>query len=202
MARPREFDEANAIHAVTQTFWQQGYQATSIKDLEGATGLTAGSLYKAYGSKHELFLLCLKRYMDEESCLAILLQMSNKPLKHTLRRIFDTIIESSSINSERPAGCLVTNLAAELLNIDATLGKEATQSLDNMQKALQFRFKWAQEQGELDTTCDPDALSAYFMIVIQGILVISTTTKDIGAMKHARDIALATLIAAVSTPKE
>jgi AcrR family transcriptional regulator len=32
---------------MTLTFWKQGYQATSMRDLEAATGLTAGSLYKA-----------------------------------------------------------------------------------------------------------------------------------------------------------
>jgi TetR/AcrR family transcriptional regulator, transcriptional repressor for nem operon len=193
MARPREFDEANALHAVTQTFWKQGYQATSIKDLEEATGLTAGSLYKAYGSKRELFLLSLERYMKEESYLATLLQMFDSSLEQALRKLFDTIIESSSMDSERPSGCLVTNLASELLNIDAILGKEAIHCLGNMQKALQFRFKWAQEREELGKQCDIDALSSYFMIVIQGVLVISTTTKDVDAMQHAREIALATL---------
>ena len=67
MARPREFDETDAIRVAADTFWRRGYQATSIKDVEEATGLTAGSLYKAYGSKRELFALCLEQYMKDES---------------------------------------------------------------------------------------------------------------------------------------
>ncbi len=193
MARPREFNKTDAVRVVTQIFWTRGYQATSIKDLEEATGLTAGSLYKAYGSKRELFLLCLEQYMKEESYLAILLRMFDKPLERSLREIFDTIIESTSMKSDRPAGCLVTNLAAELLNTDIELGQEAAKGLDEMQKALRFRFKWAQEHGDLDKRCDVGALSAYIMMVIQGMLVISTSTKDIAAMKLARDAALATL---------
>lgn len=194
MARPREFDERDAVRVAAETFWRRGYQATSIKDLEDATGLTAGSLYKAYGSKRELFALCLEQYMKDESYLALLLRTFDKPLELALRRIFDTIIASANAKSERPAGCLVTNLVAELLNVDVELGDVAANGLAEMQKALQFRLKWAQEHGDLDKARDAGALAAYLMVIIQGMLVISTSTKDIAAMKQARDIALATVI--------
>ncbi len=168
----------------------RGYQATSIRDLEEATGLTAGSIYKAYGSKRELFLLCLEQYMKEESYLALLLKMFDKPLEASLRKIFDTIIDSTPDASVRPAGCLVTNLVAELLNVDSELGADAAAGLAEMQKALRFRIKWAQESGELNANVDSNALGAYFMVVIQGMLLISTSTKDTSALKAARDVAL------------
>ena len=190
MARPREFDETNAVRVATQTFWRRGYQATSIRELEEATGLTAGSLYKAYGSKRELFLHCLEQYMKEDSYLAILLRTFDVPLEQALRRIFDTIIESASLESKRPAGCLVTNWVAELAKVDVELGRDAAKGLAAMQKTLRFRIKWAQEHGDFDKTRDADGLSAYFMIIIQGMLVISTSTKDIAAMQLVRDMAL------------
>lgn len=193
MARPREFNEGDAVRVASRVFWHRGYQATSIRDIEDATGLTAGSLYKAYGSKRELFLLCLEQYLKEESYLALLLRMFDKPLEESLRRIFDTIIESAARGSVRPAGCLVTNLVSELLNVDEELGKDAASGLAEMQKALGFRLKWAQEKGDLDPKRDATTLSAYFMVVIQGMLVISTSTKDVASMKLARDMALAAL---------
>ncbi|MEQ1714958.1 MAG: helix-turn-helix domain-containing protein [Hyphomicrobium sp.] len=193
MARPREFDETDAVRIAGETFWRRGYQATSIKELEEATGLTAGSLYKAYGSKRELFVLCLEQYMKDHSYLAILMRTFDKPLEQSLRRLFDTIIESASAKSARPAGCLVTNLVAELLNVDPELGDDAANALAEMQKALKFRLRWAQEHDDLDSSRDIGALAAYFMVVIQGMLVISTSTKDVSAMKQARDVALSTL---------
>ncbi|NGZ83921.1 TetR/AcrR family transcriptional regulator [Duganella aceris] len=193
MARPREFNEVDAVRVVSRTFWRKGYQATSIRDIEEATGLTAGSIYKAYGSKRELFLLCLEQYMREDSYLALLLTMHDKPLDEALRRIFDAIIDSTRENSERPAGCLATNLVAELLKVDPELGEGASAGLAEMQKALRLRFQSAQECGDLEMDCDTLALGAYFMMVIQGMLVVSTSTKDVAAMKLARDIALSTL---------
>ncbi|MES3011053.1 MAG: helix-turn-helix domain-containing protein [Pseudomonadota bacterium] len=196
MARPREFSEIDAVRLASRAFWTRGYQATSIRDLEQATGLTAGSLYKAYGSKRELFLLCLEQYMKEDSYLALLMRMFEKTLEESLDRIFELIIESADERSQRPAGCLVTNLVAELLNVDAELGEDAAAGLQEMQKALRIRVKWAQEHGEIAVNRDSAALGAYLMILIQGMLVISTSTRDIAAMRAARDIAIGTLQAA------
>ncbi len=196
MARPREFSEIDAVRLASRAFWTRGYQATSIRDLEQATGLTAGSLYKAYGSKRELFLLCLEQYMKEESYLAILMKMFEKTLEESLGKIFEVIIESAGERSKRPAGCLVTNLVAELMNVDLELGEDAAAGLQEMQKALRIRVKWAQESGEIAADRDSSALGSYLMVLIQGMLVISTSTRDVAAMCAARDMAMGTLQAA------
>ena len=79
VARPRAFNETDAVRLASRAFWSRGYQATAVRDLEQATGLTAGSLYKAYGSKRELFQLCVEQYMKEDSYLALLLRMFEHP---------------------------------------------------------------------------------------------------------------------------
>jgi TetR/AcrR family transcriptional regulator, transcriptional repressor for nem operon len=55
VARPRNFDEAEVIAQAADVFARLGYNAASIDDLIGATGLQRGSLYKAFGSKRNLF---------------------------------------------------------------------------------------------------------------------------------------------------
>jgi TetR/AcrR family transcriptional repressor of nem operon len=59
MARPRNFDEDIVVAQAAQVFGRLGYNAASIDDLVGATGLQRGSLYKAFGSKRNLFELAL-----------------------------------------------------------------------------------------------------------------------------------------------
>jgi TetR/AcrR family transcriptional repressor of nem operon len=54
MARPREFDDEAVLDAAIQCFWSRGYEATSVKDLIGKTGITAASLYNAFGDKRTL----------------------------------------------------------------------------------------------------------------------------------------------------
>ena len=55
MPRPREFDETAALEAAIECFWRRGYEATSLRDLTASMGLTAPSLYNAFGDKEELF---------------------------------------------------------------------------------------------------------------------------------------------------
>ena len=59
MARPREFDEGVVLDAAVQCFWAHGYEAASVKDLMERTGLTAASLYNAYGDKRAMFRTAL-----------------------------------------------------------------------------------------------------------------------------------------------
>lgn len=59
MARPRQFDEGEVIAKASLLFSQNGYNATSVDDLLEVTGLQRGSLYKAFGSKLNLFGYCL-----------------------------------------------------------------------------------------------------------------------------------------------
>ena len=72
MARPREFDEVTALEAAIDCFWQRGYEATSVRDLADKMGISAPSLYNAYGDKHALFMQALAqdqfrstRYRDQ-----------------------------------------------------------------------------------------------------------------------------------------
>lgn len=61
MARPREFDEYVVVTQVASLFAKQGFNGTSLDDLVTTTGLQRGSIYKAFGSKLNLFHLALQQ---------------------------------------------------------------------------------------------------------------------------------------------
>ena len=48
MARPRSFDQHVGLRGATDAFRRVGFAAVSIKDLEEATGLSAGSIYNSF----------------------------------------------------------------------------------------------------------------------------------------------------------
>ena len=59
---PLSFDRQAALQQAMQTFWQRGYETTSISDLTAAMGVTAPSIYAAFGDKRRLFLEAMRLY--------------------------------------------------------------------------------------------------------------------------------------------
>ena len=57
MVGTRQFDEDALLEAALNTFWQNGFTATSMIDVAEATGVQRGSLYNAYGDKRGIFLV-------------------------------------------------------------------------------------------------------------------------------------------------
>lgn len=53
--RPRSFDRGAALDKAMLAFWERGYEATSISDLTASLGISAPSLYAAFGDKRKLF---------------------------------------------------------------------------------------------------------------------------------------------------
>lgn len=64
MGRPQAFDTTTAVQAARDLFWDQGFEATTLADLEAATGLNRSSLYHAFGSKRGLFDAAAQDYLD------------------------------------------------------------------------------------------------------------------------------------------
>ena len=199
VARPREFDYDDVVEQAMYLFWRQGYQNTSIDDVESATGLTKGSLYKAFKSKRDLFEKCLDLYMVRDSYKAIFMRMVDRPLIETYAHILDLMIESVNDDAKRPCGCLATNVIRELAGSDSALAKDASDGLGGMHEAMEFRLTWARDKGEFREDIDVKALASLMMVTLQGMVVLSTSTKDVPSMQRARDLVIGMLKS--NTPK-
>ena len=95
-----------------ELFWRQGYESTSISDLTSAMGITAPSLYAAFGDKERLYLEAVERYKsglgDSGSILAG---------EATARGAIERLLEASAIEltntKDHPPGCMVVASAID-----------------------------------------------------------------------------------------
>jgi AcrR family transcriptional regulator len=146
--RPREFDQEAVLEALTQLFWEKGYESTSMADIVEATGLNKSSLYNAFGSKDELFDRAIGRYVDSRA------KMLGEMVEKGTHGIDDVLMMLDALWMEVEAGdhrgCLAVNTSTELGpdNLGAVEISERYRTL--MRHALTTAFSRAADLGEID----------------------------------------------------
>jgi TetR/AcrR family transcriptional repressor of nem operon len=123
MGRTQEFDTVAVVQAARDVFWDHGFEATSLADLEAATGLRRSSLYHAFESKRGLFDAAVQDYLDTviRPRLAVLAQADDG--RAGLAAYFSGVQHViATLPDDSPRrGCLLLNSAAGLAAHDDAL---------------------------------------------------------------------------------
>lgn len=155
--RPRAFDRDVALRSALDLFWARGYEATSISDLKEAMGITAPSLYAAFGNKDGLFLECVELYTRDylgEIVSSFFQAGTAKAAIESMLLRFGALYAGAG----HPKGCLIVagaaNCGPEAAVIEADLKRRRTEGVallrDRIQKGIQAgEFKSRVEAGEL-----------------------------------------------------
>src|ERR1700759_4129063 len=109
MARPRGFDEDEVLDRALSTFWEHGYEGTSIDELVAATGLGRASLYGAFGDKEQIFARAVERYCARAGA-SLTIDEREPSARAALGRLLRAIVLKSSPRSG-PKGCFLLSSA-------------------------------------------------------------------------------------------
>ena len=116
MARPRSFDETAVLERARDLFWERGYSATSIGDLERALGISRSSLYATFGDKRALYDRTLAAYQRDNLARLRALLAETPDLRATLTELF---VDAALASADCPAGargCYIVNATTEMAN--------------------------------------------------------------------------------------
>ena len=117
VGRPREFDEADVLTKIMSLFWEKGYEGTGLSDIMAVTGLQKGSLYKAFGSKHEMYVLALAHYEHlMVDAAANALKTDGDPVERIRAFLSAPIDAAWNRNDQR--GCFLCNASADHAALD------------------------------------------------------------------------------------
>ncbi len=191
MARPREFEMQEALNAAMSAFWERGYEATSMQDLLDAMGLTKGSLYKAFGDKHNLFLLSLQDYLDR---LFETMKQSvdgSDPVQ-SLTALMG-VVENLCCRQVIPKGCFAVNTVVELSQRDEKSSEILKQHLVRVEKLLAKLIRSGQQSGAFRSDISAEHLAEALFVYIFGMLAQSRGIANQARTKRLSSFALAIL---------
>ncbi|MHA7772088.1 TetR/AcrR family transcriptional regulator [Roseibium sp. M-1] len=133
MARPREFDAAEAMEKAMTLFWDRGYEEASLAELLAAMEITKGSFYKAFQDKQSIYLAALDLYNDKVVSRTV--AYLGDPLEGTGRErilgLFTSIADMALKEGDR-LGCFLCNAL-----VDRAGGDEAAAKLQAMTRRLE-----------------------------------------------------------------
>ncbi|WP_326629854.1 TetR/AcrR family transcriptional regulator [Nonomuraea fuscirosea] len=193
MARPLSFDKRKVLAIIERQFRQSGYAGTSLDDIASASQLGRGSLYAAFGDKHQLFLRTLHDYCDhQEAAVAASLE---GPDDTALQRLHDYLIGNLRNTFDDPdlLGCMAGRFALELGRSDTEAAQRIGQAFAAQRDALQKCCAAAQRHGDLDPAVNPQEIAAMLLALARGIDVMARGGTDENLMKATALRALAGL---------
>ena len=174
--RPLSFDRDAALEKAMLAFWEGGYETTSISDLTAAMGVTAPSIYAAFGDKKRLFLEALRRYAGDPGALEA--SLAGTP---TAREAVLGIMENAArlyTGEATPPGCLLASAAATGSKSAADVREAAAHERHVIRSIVVRRIEHDIEQGFLPQTTQSEVLADLALAVTQGMSVLARDGAD------------------------
>lgn len=189
MPRQKEFDYEEKLTIARNVFWNKGYSATSMSDLEEMMKINRSSLYQTYGTKHELFLKSLYSYIrkiNEQYTKAA--ERSDDPLTSIANVVYSTV-DSATLN----ATCLFTKSIFELALTDQEVGKILE---DYAMKSVLFfekLIKKAQDKGTIESDREPRILAHFLVSGLASINYNQILFQDKKLTRKTADVLIASI---------
>ena len=170
MGRKKAYREDEVLMKAMSTFWENGYQGTSIRTLEKNMGINQFSIYASFNSKKELFVRALDSYETyvKEHCLSDL----NKPdcTIEDVASFFKTF--GQQIHSKAlPNSCLIVNTTSELSPEDAEIKKVVVQFFEKMKYLFTQAIENSIQHHLMPGNTDVDQTAEYLTGIAQSISI-------------------------------
>ncbi|MEN8375402.1 MAG: TetR/AcrR family transcriptional regulator [Gemmatimonadota bacterium] len=187
--RPRSFDTDAVLWQVLEAFWARGYEATTVADLEAATGLHKGSLYQAFGGKHALFLAALNAYLDAGlDRLRALLGDATDPVEGVRRWLEMSLSMCESYCARR--GCFAVNTVVEVAPHDAVVDAVLARHFAHVESLVADAIARGQRDGSIQSDRSPAELAGFLHTFVSGLVVTGKRELDLQRGREYVDLAM------------
>jgi TetR/AcrR family transcriptional regulator, transcriptional repressor for nem operon len=173
--REREFDEAEVLDRVANTFSSFGYGGTSVAMLASATGLGKQSLYNAFGDKRALYLLAVERAVARYRPFVAALE-NGATGRDGIDRYFERLVDACGNPDRCVHSCIVNSGLLEDID-DELIGLTLRTKWRGTQELLRQAVERGQRDGSIVSAAPSSALADVLMNLTSGLRVMAKSAS-------------------------
>ena len=159
MGRPKNFSREEVLEKAMPVFWKHGFADSSLQDLERATGVNKSGLYTEFRDKEDLFLACLRHYLESQDKRGLL---TKEPLGW---KNIETFLKNGPLSKGEQQGCFAINSMREF----AILPDEAYGAITGNRTSLQHLLTMNIDAEQ--TIMAPSAIAEIVLSFFSGVCI-------------------------------
>ena len=169
-----------------------GYAGTSLDDVAAATGLGRGSIYAAFGDKHEVFMRSLEAFCQRNE--AYIAAVLDGPDETAVSRLHEFLLAAAQVgDGGTTPKCMATKFAVELDEQDPEARERVAQSFSVFRRRLRDCVLAAQRRGDIDPSADADVLAGLVYTVTRGLQVMASAGQTAEELEPIAEAAFRSL---------
>ncbi len=195
MTQLQVLEVESAVHAARDLFWDRGYEAVTLAELEEVTGHESSYLHHTFGSKRGLYDAAVNNYLDTVIRPQLHVLVTSSDPRQALLGYFEWLTNHIAGQSEGMLdggralirGCLLLDSAAGIAAHDAEQQKLVTEFCAELESTLAGALQRA------DPSADADAIvrkSRLLVAVVSSAMLLARVDPDraVGILATADDL--------------
>jgi TetR/AcrR family transcriptional regulator, transcriptional repressor for nem operon len=184
----KQFDQTDVLEKAQRAFWANGYDGTPMSDLLDQMGIQKGSFYATFGSKHDVFIASLEKYIDNRFSGFDSLLTAKSPKSALVDHICAIAADALSCNGSM--GCFVANAAVEMAPKDADIRSLVCKTFDRHIGLYRRILDAAVANNELPDTYDSLLVARSLFALVIGMRIIARAGMPAAVIHSIRDQAI------------
>src|ERR1700678_3560048 len=154
MGRPKSFSREGVLEKAMPVFWKHGFADTSLQDLERATGVNKSGLYAEFRDKDDLFVECLRHYLETQEKRGLL---TKEPLGWNN---VENFLKNGPLSKGNQQGCFSVNSMREFAILPNEAYGAVTENRELLERLLAMNT--AAEKPRNTTSAIADLVLSFF----------------------------------------
>ena len=170
MGRPKNFSREEVLEKAMPVFWKHGFADTSLQELERATGVNKSGLYTEFRDKEDLFVACLRHYLESQGKRGLL---TKEPLGW---KNVEAFLKNGPLNKGEQQGCFSVNSMREFAILPGEAYGVVTENRALLQRLLAMNIE-AEKPGMAASAIAEMVLSFFSGLCIERNLKSGKTSS-------------------------